>query len=336
MSKQKVLLIGGAGYIGSVVTKHLLECGYKVRCLDLLLYENNECVIPHLMNDNYEFIYGDFTDTEVVNRSLVDITDVIILGGLVGDPITKKYPQISQQINHFGMLNLINSLNNKGLNKVVFISTCSNYGIVANNQLADENCELSPLSLYAKSKVAIEQHLQSLRGKIDYHPTILRFATAFGLSPRMRFDLTVNQFARELYSDEELVVYDPETWRPYCHVKDFSLVLQRVLESPLELVSFETFNAGGDHNNFTKKMVVETVREFVPHAKIQFQAKGSDPRDYRVNFKKIREVLHFEPKYTVSDGIAEIIKALEQHIFNNVTQRINFYENNHINYVSNL
>lgn len=332
MYKQKILLIGGAGYIGSVVTKHLLECGYKVRCLDLLLYENNECVIPHLMDENYEFIYGDFTDPKTVTHALIGITDVIILGGLVGDPITKKYPDISQKINHSGMLSLIDSLNNNGLNKVIFISTCSNYGIVASNNLADENCELTPLSLYAKAKVAIEEHLCSLRGKIDYSPTILRFSTAFGLSPRMRFDLTVNQFARELYSGEEVLVYDPETWRPYCHVKDFSLALQRVLESPLELVSFEIFNAGGDKNNFTKRMVVDTVKKFIPHAKIRFQEKGSDPRDYRVNFKKIREVLHFEPKYTIDDGVAEIIKALDQKIFNNVPHRINFYENNKINY----
>ncbi len=335
MSKRKILLVGGAGYIGSVVTKHLLECGYKVRCLDLLLYENNECVIPYLMNENYDFIYGDFTDTKIVERALIGVTDVIILGGLVGDPITKKYPQASQKINHVGMLNLINALNNKSLNRVIFISTCSNYGIVANNNLADEGCELSPLSLYAKAKVAIEEHLCSLRGEVDYSPTILRFATAFGLSPRMRFDLTVNQFVRELYSGEEVLVYDPETWRPYCHVKDFSRALQCVLESPLELVGFEVFNAGGDKNNLTKKMVVDIVKEFVPHASVCFQEKGSDPRDYRVNFKKIREVLHFEPKYMVSDGVIEIIKALDQKVFDNVPRRLSFYENTQINYVVN-
>lgn len=331
--ERKILLIGGAGYIGSVVTKHLLECGYKVCCLDLLLYENNDCVIPYLMNENYQFIYGDFTNTQVVLDALTDSTDVIILGGLVGDPITKKYPEFSQKINYIGMLNLIDNLNNKGLNKVIFISTCSNYGIVANNNLADECCELSPLSLYAKAKVATEEYLLSLRGKVDYGTTILRFATAFGLSPRMRFDLTVNQFARELYSGEEVLVYDPETWRPYCHVLDFSLALRRVLEAPLSLVNFEIFNAGGDKNNFTKKMVVDKVKEFIPHAKVRFQEKGSDPRDYRVNFKKIRETLYFEPRYSVADGVKEVIKALDQKVFNNFKNRINFYENNQINYV---
>lgn len=329
---RKILLIGGAGYIGSVVTKHLLECGYKVSCLDFLLYDNNECVIPYLMNENYEFHFGDYTDRDTVNKALHQVTDVIILGGLVGDPITKKYPDISEKINHSGMLNLINTLNNKKLNKVIFISTCSNYGIVAGNELADENCVLSPLSLYAKAKVTIEQYLCSLKGKIDYSPTILRFATAFGLSPRMRFDLTVNQFARELYTGEDVLVYDPETWRPYCHVQDFSIALRRVLEAPIELVNFEIFNAGGEKNNFTKRMVVDTVKQFVPDAKVRFQEKGSDPRDYRVDFKKIKNVLHFEPKYSVADGVKEILVALNQHVFANVRSRINFYENNQIVY----
>src|SRR3990167_4209883 len=331
---RKILLIGGAGYIGSVLSRYLLEYGYKVRCLDLLLYENNECVIPYLMNDNYEFIFGDFTNDKIVSDALIGITDVVILGGLVGDPITKRYPDISLKINHFGMLNLIDIFNNHCLNKVIFISTCSNYGIIANAKLADETSELSPLSLYAKAKVTVEEYVSSLRGKIDYHPIILRFATAFGLSPRMRFDLTINQFVRELYFRDEVIVYDAETWRQYCHVKDFSLAVRRVLESPIELVDFEIFNAGGDKNNFTKNMVVEKVKEFIPYAKVRFQDKGPDPRDYRVSFKKIRETLFFEPKYSISDGIIEILNALNQSIFNNVKIRKNFYENNQIIYAA--
>lgn len=332
--ERKILLIGGAGYIGSVLTSQLLECGYYVRCLDLLLYENNECVIPFLMNDHYEFLYGDFTDTAVINHSLSGITDVVILAGLVGDPITKKYPDISQKINYSGMLNLIDILNNKSLNKVIFISTCSNYGIVSGHQLADETFTLAPLSLYAKAKVTIEEYLCSLRDRVDYHPTILRFATAFGLSPRMRFDLTVNQFVRELYLGDEVLVYDAKTWRPYCHVNDFSLAVRRVLESPLELVNFEIFNAGGDNNNFTKHMVVNEVKKMIPHAKLKFQEKGPDPRDYRVSFKKIREKLYFEPTVSVGDGIHEILNALKQKIFDNVESRKNFYENFKIMYAA--
>lgn len=329
---RKILLIGGAGYIGSILSKNLLECGYKIRCLDLLLYENSECVAPYLPNENYEFIYGDFTNRDIISTALIDITDIVILGGLVGDPITKKYPEISQKINLIGTIDLINTLNNKGLNKVIFISTCSNYGIVASDMLADENCELSPLSLYAKAKVEIEKYLLSLRGEIDYSPTILRFATAFGLSPRMRFDLTVNQFVHKLYSGQEVLVYDPETWRPYCHVEDFSLAVRRVLEAPIKKVNFEVFNAGGESNNYTKKMVVNGVQKLIPNAKVVYQEKGPDPRNYRVSFRKIRKKLFFEPKYSVADGIVELIKALDQRIFTNIDSRRNFYENNQITY----
>ena len=147
--------------------------------------------------------------------------------------------------------------------------------------------------MYAKSKVDIEKHLFSLKGNVDYCLTILRFATAFGLSPRMRFDLTVNQFTRELYEGEEVLVYDPDTWRPYCHVKDFSAIIQKVLEANNSVVDFEVFNAGSEKNNFTKRMVVDEVKQQVPHAKVAYQEKGSDPRDYRVSFRKLHEKTPF-------------------------------------------
>lgn len=329
---RKILLIGGAGYIGSVLTKHLLDCDYSVRCLDMLLYGNNQCVTPFLSHDRYEFIYGDFTDNNILSAGLKNVTDVVILAGLVGDPITKKYPDIADKINQQGMIKLINQLNNLKLNKVIFISTCSNYGIVDHDSLADEKTALLPLSKYSQAKVEVEQYLLSLRGKVDYHPTILRFATAFGLSPRMRFDLTVNQFVLELSSGNNVLVYDPETWRPYCHVKDFSSIVRRVLESPLALVDFEIFNAGGEVNNYNKRMIVEAIQQYIPASKVSYQDKGPDPRNYRVNFKKIKNTLNFTPKYTVIDGIKELLQALDQKIFNDALQYKNFHENHEIIY----
>ena len=152
-----------------------------------------------------------------------------ILAGLVGDPITKKFPYEAHDINDIALRGCIDQLNGRGLNKVIFVSTCSNYGLIQDDVLADEDFELTPLSLYAKSKVGAEKHLLSLKGQTDYHPTILRFATAFGLAPRMRFDLTVNEFTREVAEGNELVVYDAHTWRPYCHVRDFARLIGRVL-----------------------------------------------------------------------------------------------------------
>lgn len=331
--EQKVLLIGGAGYIGSVVTGYLLRAGYHVRTLDALLYQTQSCVMPYLNHENYEFMHGDFTQLSCLNRALQGVTDVIILAGLVGDPITKKYPQLSDYINLSGMLQLIDTLNHRKLDRVIFISTCSNYGLIDENVLADENWELKPLSLYAKAKVAMEQKLLSLKGKLDYSPTILRFATAFGVSPRTRFDLTVNEFVRELYLGKELVVYDHATWRPYCHVLDFSLALKLVLKAPAQKVAFEVFNAGSEKNNYTKAMIIEEILCLIPEAKVSYQKHGSDPRNYRVNFNKIQTVLGFTAQYSVADGIHELLSALRNQLVVDVDTRPNFYGNYQLDYV---
>jgi nucleoside-diphosphate-sugar epimerase len=326
-TNRKVLLIGGAGYIGSVMSGYLLGKNWKIRCFDQLIYENQACVSFFWGHPNYEFIYGDLTDSAQLEPALEGIDDVVILAGLVGDPITKKYPECSQETNLNGILRVIRSLDGRGLNRVIFISTCSNYGLIEPDATADETFELNPLSLYAKAKVAVEQELLALQGKVDYHATILRFATAFGLSPRMRFDLTVNEFTREMFLDKELLIYDAETWRPYCHVKDFSRAVDRVLKAPKEQVSFEVFNAGGECNNFNKQAVVDEILRHFPSAPVKYKEHGSDPRNYKVNFSKIRNVLGFELEYTVADGIEELINALKQNIFSRVEQQRNFYHN---------
>jgi nucleoside-diphosphate-sugar epimerase len=234
-------------------------------------------------------------------------------------------------INLDGILQLIHSLNGRGLNRVIFISTCSNYGLLESNAIADETCELNPLSLYAKAKVVVEEELLALRGQVDFHAIILRFATAFGLSPRMRFDLTVNEFTREMYLGRELLVYDAETWRPYCHVRDFSRVGHQVLLAPEELISFEVFNAGGEFNNCNKQTIVDEILRHFPNAPVKYKEKGSDPRNYKVNFSKIRNVLGFIPEYTISDGIVALISALQRNIFSRVEEQRNFYHNYEIN-----
>jgi nucleoside-diphosphate-sugar epimerase len=330
--KKSILIIGGAGYIGTALTDHLLAAGYKVTCLDLLLYQNNLCVVPYLGNPNYRFIYGDMRDNKVLDRALEGITDVILLAGLVGDPITKKYPEASHAINDEGILGCIDHLNGKGLDRVVFVSTCSNYGLISTDELADETHSLSPLSLYSKSKVAAEQHLLAGQGLVDYTPTILRFATAFGLAPRMRFDLTVNEFTRELAMGKELLVFDANTWRPYCHVKDFGRLIQLVIQAPHAEIAFEVFNAGGDINNFTKQGVVDIILDLLPNAKVRYQEHGSDPRNYRVNFGKVHKTLGFEPKYTVHYGVTELLNAINEHVFDHADVMHNFHGNYEINY----
>jgi nucleoside-diphosphate-sugar epimerase len=331
-SDRRVLIIGAGGYIGPVVTKYLLGLGYKVRALDLFLYDTQSVLSEFMENPAFELITGDHCDKKVVSRALSNVTDVVILAGLVGDPITKKYPNESQKINDEGLHGVIELLNRRGLERVIFVSTCSNYGLIKDNELADENFALSPLSLYAKAKVAIEQALLGLQGSVDYSPTILRFATAFGLAPRMRFDLTISQFTRDMYLGRDMLVYDADTWRPYCHVQDFGNVISKVLAAPSDTVAFEVFNAGGDVNNFTKQMTVDAILEKLPNAKVSYQSHGSDPRNYRVNFSKIYDRLGFSPKYNVRHGIAELIAALEKNSFSDIDETPNFYGNYDIHY----
>lgn len=333
-TSKKILLIGGAGYIGPVVTAHLLNAGYAVNCLDNLLYENNLCVIPFMENKNYKFIYGDLRNKENLNSALEGVTDVVLLAGLVGDPITKKYPDASAEINDEGIIRCIENLNGRGLDRVIFISTCSNYGLIKSDQLADEDFELTPLSLYARSKVEAEKYLLNRKNEIDFVPTVLRFATAFGLAPRMRFDLTVNEFTREMALGNELLIFDAETWRPYCHVKDFARLIQNTLEASVDKVGFEVFNAGGGVNNFTKQGIVDLISKHVPNAKVKYQEHGADPRNYRVDFTKVRTVLNFVPEYTVESGVVELLAAINEHVFDRVDLMKNFHGNYEINYKS--
>ena len=241
---KNVLLIGGEGYIGNIVAQNLMSNGSIVTSYDNLIYNNNQCVLNKIQLDNYNFIYGDIQDKKRLESVIENSDAVVLLAGLVGDPITKKYPEESALINDQGVKNVIDLCAKYNVENFIFVSTCSNYGLIENNELADENYKLNPLSLYAKSKVNAEKYILSLKGKTGMHPTILRFATAFGLSPRMRFDLTVSEFTRDLAIGKELLVYDAHTWRPYCHVLDFARLIQMVLEAPKEKVSCEVFNAG--------------------------------------------------------------------------------------------
>ena len=197
--------------------------------------------------------------------------------------------------------------------KLIFVSTCSNYGLSETDELLDENSKLQPLSLYAEHKVDIEKYILSLKNKISISPTILRFSTAFGLSPRMRFDLTINQFTKSIFYGEQLEVFDSNTWRPYCHVNDFSLAIEKIIEADTKLTNFEVFNVGRENNNYTKKQITELILKFIPNNQnVSFTNKKFDPRNYRVNFSKIENNLNFKIKYSVEEGIEEIIDYLKQ------------------------
>ena len=327
----KVLLIGGAGYIGTIITRHLIEKNFEVTCLDNLIYNNLYSLSEFEKNKKFNFVLGDLRNEVLTNKLLSECDAVIILAGLVGDPITKKYPEISEKINNEGTKKLINSCKNKKIEKLIFVSTCSNYGLSDTDLPLSEEAELKPISLYAKQKVEVEKYILSQKNNLDCNPTILRFATAFGLSPRMRFDLTINQFTKSIFENEKLEVFDSNTWRPYCHVEDFAGALEQILNANKKVTNFQVFNVGDDNNNFTKKQIVEQIIKFIPGNKVVFTDKKKDPRNYKVNFSKIYETLNFKIKYTVTDGIEEMIDFFKKNKEKLNTFKHPKYGNNIIN-----
>ena len=195
---KNILLIGGAGYIGTVISEYLVKKNYRVKIIDNLIYKNHKILEDFFkMYPEINFVNQDICKIEDFRDILKDIDGVVLLAGLVGDPITKKYPELSIKINRDATKSLIKSIASCGIEKFIFVSTCSNYGLLNNNDLADENYILNPLSLYAKLKVEIEKYILDLNYK-EFCPTILRFATAFGYSYRMRLDLTINEFIYEM------------------------------------------------------------------------------------------------------------------------------------------
>lgn len=328
-----VILIGGAGYIGSVMTSHFLKKGYKVTVMDNFIYGHYNSILPFLGDPDYSFIYGDITTPVDLNKIPDNIDDVILLAGLVGDPITRKYPVESKLINDRGVKQCMDYFNGKGIDKLVFISTCSNYGLLKETEIADEDYPLNPLSLYAEDKVDNELYLLSKKGEVDYTGVVLRFGTAFGLSPRMRFDLSISDFTRSIFMGEELLVYDADTWRPYCHIRDFARLLEIVLNADDQNVYFEVFNAGGNDNVYTKRMIVEEILSILPGGKVSYNDHGSDPRNYRVSFSKVKSKLGFEPDYLIRDGITRLVDAMKVGLFEDSKTSDKQYGNYEINYL---
>tara|TARA_B100001063_G_C16765834_1_gene558580 strand:+ start:145 stop:1128 length:984 start_codon:yes stop_codon:yes gene_type:complete len=308
----KILLIGGSGYIGTVVASHFLYKNYEVHVLDNFIYDNKSFLKSFFFTNKIE-ILDQSLEISLKNN---DYDLIVILSGLVGDPITKKYPLLSKIHNNYEIKNFLSIINDNFSKKFIFISTCSNYGLNDSNILLDENCNLNPLSLYAKEKVGIENYLSSNKWK--FHYTILRFATAFGHSPRMRFDLTINEFTKLYFEKKEFEVYDSETWRPYCHTTDFARAIEAILHADLDLVSNEIFNVGSNKNNFTKQMIIEEINKYFKHNYVKYKNKGVDQRNYKVDFSKIKKILNFEPEKDLSHGINEIIINLSSNRYENI------------------
>lgn len=311
---KRVLITGAAGYIGSVLTRQLLNRGDFVRGLDLLNF-GGESLLGVYTHPNFEFMKGDVRDSGTVARALDGIDAVVHLAAIVGDPACAKDPETAESTNWGGSVGLYQAaMDTPRVKQFVFASTCSNYGKMEGDGYVQEDSPLRPVSLYAQLKVRFEEFLMNSDPRPDFTPTSLRFATVYGASPRIRFDLTVNEFTREVVMGRELVVFGEQFWRPYTHVDDLARSCVVVLDSPSEKVRCDVFGVGDTEQNYQKKMIVDEIVRQVPDAKVQYVRKDEDPRDYRVDFSKIRDMLGYRITKTVPDGIAEIKAILEDGI----------------------
>jgi nucleoside-diphosphate-sugar epimerase len=313
----RILITGGAGYIGSRLTPLLLAAGHQVRVLDHLAH-GGESLLGVWCHAGFEFTRGDIRDRDTVRTAVSGRDAVVHLAAVVGDPACSREPALARSINLDASLALIEESKRAGVKRFVFASTCSNYGKMKDeNQYVDEQSELHPVSLYAETKVAVERALLESGRKDGWYPTPLRFATIYGVSPRMRFDLTVNEFTMEMLTRRHLKVFGEQFWRPYIHVCDAARAIQMVLGSPAALVGGCVYNVGATDQNFQKQQLVELIRPYAPDAIIEFVHKAEDPRDYRVSFAQISRQLGFKTTRNVPQGIAEIAQLVKENVVGN-------------------
>jgi len=303
---RRVLVIGGAGYIGSALMPKLLDNGYHVRLLDILMY--GEEPIKELMDrPNLEIVHGDFRHVENVVESMRDMDSVIHLGGIVGDPACSLDEDLTVDINLSATRMIAELAKAAEVDRFIFASTCSVYG--ACDEMLDEHSWVKPISLYGNTKLASENLLHKMASR-RFAPTSVRFGTIYGLSGRTRFDLVVNLLSAKAKIDGEITVFGGDQWRPFLHVDDAARAVAMILDAPKELVANEIFNVGSNEQNMRIAQIGELVHQQVISAKLRVIENDDDKRNYRVDFSKIRNRLGFTPQWTIEQGIQQVLEAI--------------------------
>jgi nucleoside-diphosphate-sugar epimerase len=306
----RILVTGGAGYIGSTLVPRLLSAGHHVRVLDVLTHGGHS-LLGVWSHPHFEFFLGDLRDPLAVAKAVAGADAVVHLAAIVGDPACARHPDVARATNLDASLALLEKCKRSAVTRLIFASTCSNYGKMLDaNQYVDESSELRPVSLYAETKVAVEKAILDPAKTGPLCATALRFATIYGVAPRMRFDLTVNEFTMEMMTKKRLTVFGEQFWRPYVHVRDAARAIQMVLEQPADKMRNAVFNVGDTEENFRKIDLVELIKPYAKDAVVEYVKKQEDPRDYRVSFAKIRKALGFELSRKVQDGVHEVAQLI--------------------------
>ncbi|MFN8384157.1 MAG: NAD(P)-dependent oxidoreductase [Anaerolineales bacterium] len=316
MTNRHVLITGGAGYIGSILTSELLRANYRVTVLDSLLF-GGEGIVPFLSHPNFHFIKSDVTEPRVIRdaarREWQKPNAVVHLAGIVGFPACQAVGrQVAWKYNVEATKLAFEQSADLNVERFVFASTYSNYGLSEDGKPVTEESSLNPQSLYAETKIASEEYLLSQKDAACA-PLLFRFATLYGISPRTRFDLIVNQFVLEAFTKRELIIYQRGYSRSFVHIRDVVRGVMMGLEAEQDKIRGQVFNLGTDNGNYSKNDIVNFILKRMPETVVQFKdlTFGGDMRDITVSFEKIKRVLGFDTTLTVDDGVREVLFALK-------------------------
>ena len=324
MSERHVLITGGAGYIGSLLTSELLRLNYRVTVLDSLLF-GGESLVPFLHHPNFHFVKADVTEKRAVKDALKgewQKPDALIhLAAIVGFPACQAVgKQVAWRYNVEATKMVFGQAADLGVDRFVFASTYSNYGLSEDGKPVTEESPLNPQSIYAETKIASEEFLLSQKDS-SCAPLLFRFATLYGLSPRTRFDLIVNQFVLEAFTKRMLIIYQRGYSRSFVHIRDVARGVIMGLEVERPKIQGQVFNLGTDNGNYSKDDIVRLVLKRMPETIVEYKdlTFGGDMRDITVSFAKIKNVLGFDTTLDVDDGIREMLFALKSGIIQNPT-----------------
>lgn len=324
MRDDHILITGGAGYIGSLLASELLRANYRVTAVDSLLF-GGESLVPFLYHPNFHFVKADVTEPRAVKDSLKDDwrkPDAIVhLAAIVGFPACQAVgKQVAWRYNVEATKMVFGQAADIGVERFVFASTYSNYGLSPEGKPVTEDSPLNPQSLYAETKIASEEFLLGQKDA-SCAPLLFRFATLYGLSPRPRFDLIVNQFVLEAFTKRELIIYQRGYSRSFVHIRDVVRGIIMGLEAERSKICGEVFNLGTDDGNYSKDDIVQLVLKRIPETVVEYKdlTFGGDMRDITVSFAKIKKVLGFDTTLDVDDGIRELLFALKTGIIRNPT-----------------
>ncbi len=317
---KRVLVTGGAGYIGSYVVRRLLDKQYEVVVLDNLIY-GEDGLNTFVSHPNCIFVQGDIANAADMDKALQGVEGIIALAAIVGDPASAVNKDTTYRINHKANELLVQKAIEFGIDRVVFASSCSVYGQNDGKSITEES-SLAPVSLYAKTRITSEQVL--IKNQDQISPVILRLSTVYGYGNRMRFDLGINIMTAKAAKGENVEVFGGKQWRPFIHADDAARAFIMALEAPRDVVHGQVFNVGCNSANFQMDKVGQIIQETVPEANISLSANKEDDRTYHVSFDKIKGALGFELTRSLPEGIREIYEFAKR-------EDVNIYEEKHHN-----